>query len=76
NPEKDQNIKIVSPVMGGVVRARSVAKNLGVEIDVVDKRRPKPNVAEVMNIIGEVDGKHSINVDDIMDTDGTMSLAA
>ncbi|MFC4891579.1 ribose-phosphate pyrophosphokinase [Pseudofrancisella aestuarii] len=76
NPEKYDNIKIVSPDMGGVVRARSVAKNLGVEIAVVDKRRPKPNVAEVMNIIGEVDGKHCILVDDIMDTGGTMCQAA
>ena len=74
--EKYDNIKIVSPDMGGVVRARSVAKNLGVEIAVVDKRRPKPNVAEVMNIIGEVDDKHCILVDDIMDTGGTMCQAA
>ena len=76
NPEKFENIKIVSPDMGGVVRARSVAKNLGVEIAVVDKRRPKPNVAEVMNIIGDVEGKHCILVDDIMDTGGTMCQAA
>ncbi|MFT5951194.1 MAG: ribose-phosphate pyrophosphokinase, partial [Francisella sp.] len=76
NPEKFKNIKIVSPDMGGVVRARSVAKNLGVEIAVVDKRRPKPNVAEVMNIIGDVEGKHCILVDDIMDTGGTICQAA
>ena len=76
NSEKFENIKIVSPDMGGVVRARSVAKNLGVEIAVVDKRRPKPNVAEVMNIIGDVEGKHCILVDDIMDTGGTMCQAA
>lgn len=76
NPKKYQNIKIVSPDMGGLVRARSVAKNLGVEIAVVDKRRPKPNIAEVMNIIGEVDSKHCILVDDIMDTGGTMCQAA
>jgi ribose-phosphate pyrophosphokinase len=76
NPVKYDNIKIVSPDMGGVVRARSVAKNLGVEIAVVDKRRPKPNVAEVMNIIGDVEGKHCILVDDIMDTGGTICQAS
>jgi ribose-phosphate pyrophosphokinase len=76
NIDDYDNIKIVSPDMGGVVRARSVAKNLGVEIAVVDKRRPKPNVAEVMNIIGEVEGKHCILVDDIMDTGGTICAAA
>ena len=76
NPSKYENVKIVSPDMGGVVRARSVAKNLGLEIAIVDKRRPKPNVAEVMNIIGDVEGKHCVLVDDILDTGGTMCQAA
>ena len=71
-----ENLKIVSPDMGGVVRARAVAKNLNVDLAIVDKRRPKPNVAEVMNIIGDVEDKHCVLIDDIMDTGGTMCHAA
>ena len=76
NAHHYENLKIVSPDMGGVVRARAVAKNLNVDLAIVDKRRPKPNVAEVMNIIGDVEGKHCVLVDDIMDTGGTMCHAA
>jgi ribose-phosphate pyrophosphokinase len=67
---------IVSPDIGGVARARNFAKVLGSPIAIIDKRRPKPNVAEVMNIIGEVEGKRAIIIDDIIDTAGTIVNAA
>ena len=68
---------VVSPDVGGVVRARAVAKRLGdVDLAIIDKRRPAPNVAEVMHIIGEVEGRDCIIIDDIVDTAGTLSLAA
>jgi ribose-phosphate pyrophosphokinase len=67
---------IVSPDIGGVARARNFAKVLGSPIAIIDKRRPKPNVAEVMNIIGEVKGKKAIIIDDIIDTAGTIVNAA
>ncbi|MFZ4454515.1 ribose-phosphate diphosphokinase [Salibacterium aidingense] len=67
---------IVSPDHGGVVRARKMADRLKAPIAIIDKRRPKPNVSEVMNIIGDVEGKTAIIVDDIIDTAGTMTLAA
>ena len=68
---------MVSPDVGGVVRARAVAKQLGVlDFAIIDKRRPKPNQAEVMNVIGEVSGKTCILVDDIVDTAGTLCQAA
>jgi len=67
---------VVSPDMGSVVRARSIARSLGVGIAIIDKRRPKPNSAKVMNIIGNVKGKNCIMVDDIMDTGGTLCNAA
>jgi len=63
---------IVSPDVGGVVRARALAKNLHADMAIVDKRRPAPNVAEVMNIIGDIEGKHCILIDDIVDTAGTL----
>lgn len=63
---------IVSPDVGGVVRARALANRLHVDMAIVDKRRPAPNVAKVMNIIGEVEGKHCILIDDIVDTAGTL----
>ncbi|RMH52902.1 MAG: ribose-phosphate pyrophosphokinase [Zetaproteobacteria bacterium] len=72
----DDDILIVSPDVGGVVRARELAKRLHVEMAIVDKRRPAPNVAKVMNIIGDVAGKHCILVDDIVDTAGTLCSAA
>lgn len=67
---------IVSPDHGGVVRARKMADRLKAPIAIIDKRRPKPNVSEVMNIVGNVEGKTAIIVDDIIDTAGTMTLAA
>lgn len=70
------DIMVVSPDVGGVVRARALAKNLHADIAIVDKRRPAPNVAKVMNIIGEVEGKHCILIDDIVDTAGTLCNAA
>ena len=74
-----QNYKdmvIVSPDVGGVVRARAVAKILGSDLAIIDKRRPKPNVSEVMNIIGDVDNRTCIIVDDIVDTANTLCEAA
>ena len=71
-----RDLVIVSPDVGGVVRARALAKRLHAEMAIVDKRRPAPNVAEVMNIIGDVRGKHCILIDDIVDTAGTLAGAA
>ena len=70
------DVVIVSPDHGGVTRARKMADRLKAPIAIIDKRRPKPNVAEVMNIIGNVQGKTTILVDDIIDTAGTITLAA
>jgi ribose-phosphate pyrophosphokinase len=70
------NVMIVSPDVGGVVRARSLAGRLGVDLAIVDKRREKANQSEVMSIIGEVKGRDCILYDDIVDTAGTMYNAA
>ncbi len=71
------NIVIVSPDVGGVVRARALAKRLDdADLAIIDKRRPQPNMAEVMNIIGEVRGKTCVLIDDIVDTAGTLCIAA
>ena len=67
---------VVSPDHGGVTRARKLAEFLKAPIAIIDKRRPKANVAEVMNIIGSVDGKRCILIDDMIDTVGTITLAA
>ncbi len=67
---------VVSPDIGGVARARNFAKVLGSPIAIIDKRRPRPNVSEVMNIIGEVEGKRAVIIDDIIDTAGTIVNAA
>ena len=67
---------VVSPDVGGVARARNFAKVLGSPIAIIDKRRPRPNVSEVMNIIGEVEGKRAVIIDDIIDTAGTIVNAA
>jgi ribose-phosphate pyrophosphokinase len=67
---------VVSPDLGGVTRARELANRLGASIAIIDKRRPEPNVAEVMNVIGKVEGKTVIITDDIIDTAGTMTLGA
>lgn len=71
-----QDLLVVSPDIGGVVRARAIAKQLGTDLAIIDKRRPQANVAEVMNIIGEVDGRTCLLVDDIVDTAGTLCAAA
>ena len=72
-----KNIIVVSPDVGGVVRARAIAKRLDdAELAIIDKRRPRPNEATVMNIIGEVEGKTCVLVDDIVDTAGTLCAAA
>ncbi|TDQ34229.1 ribose-phosphate diphosphokinase [Aureibacillus halotolerans] len=71
-----EDLVIVSPDHGGVTRARKMADRLKAPIAIIDKRRPKPNVAEVMNIVGNVEGKTAILIDDIIDTAGTITLAA
>lgn len=72
-----EDMVVVSPDVGGVVRARAVAKRLDdTDLAIIDKRRPKPNVAKVMNIIGEVTGRTCILVDDLVDTAGTLCQAA
>jgi ribose-phosphate pyrophosphokinase len=74
--KKFEDTVVVSPDHGGVTRARKMADRLNVPIAIIDKRRPKPNVAEVMNIVGNVEGKTCILIDDIIDTAGTITLAA
>lgn len=70
------NTVIVSPDAGGVERARAFAKRLQTNFAIIDKRRPAPNIAEIMNIIGDVDGKICIIMDDMIDTAGTITQAA
>ncbi|GCF94139.1 ribose-phosphate pyrophosphokinase [Enterococcus florum] len=70
------DVVVVSPDHGGVTRARKLAEFLKAPIAIIDKRRPKANVAEVMNIIGNVDGKTCVIIDDMIDTAGTITLAA
>jgi ribose-phosphate pyrophosphokinase len=72
----EEDTVVVSPDHGGVTRARKLAEFLGTSIAIVDKRRPKANVSEVMNIIGDVKGKRAILIDDMIDTAGTITLAA
>jgi ribose-phosphate pyrophosphokinase len=67
---------VVSPDAGGVERARAFSKRLGASLAIIDKRRPAPNVSEVMNIVGDVKGKKAVIVDDIIDTAGTLTHAA
>lgn len=71
-----ENLLVVSPDVGGVVRARAIAKRLDSDLAIIDKRRPKANVSEVMNIIGDVDGRTCVIMDDIVDTAGTLAKAA
>jgi ribose-phosphate pyrophosphokinase len=73
NPEK---LMVVSPDVGGVVRARAIAKRLEVDLAIIDKRRPRPNESVVMNIIGEVEGRSCVLVDDMVDTANTLCEAA
>lgn len=70
------DVVVVSPDHGGVTRARRMAERLQAPIAIIDKRRPEPNVAEVMNIVGNVEGKICILIDDIIDTAGTIVVAA
>ncbi|WP_057895245.1 ribose-phosphate diphosphokinase [Liquorilactobacillus oeni] len=76
NSKLEKDAVVVSPDHGGVTRARKLAEFLKAPIAIIDKRRPKANVAEVMNIIGSVDGKRCILIDDMIDTAGTITLAA
>ena len=71
-----EDLIVVSPDVGGVVRARALAKRLDSDLAIIDKRRPKANVSEVMNIIGEVDGRTCVIMDDMVDTAGTLCKAA
>ena len=71
-----QNLVVVSPDVGGVVRARALAKRLESDLAIIDKRRPRPNVATVMNIIGEVKGRTCVIMDDMVDTANTLCEAA
>jgi len=75
--QRYDNLIVVSPDVGGVARARAFAKRLDdAELAIIDKRRPRPNESKVMNVIGEVDGKTCVLVDDMVDTAGTLCLAA
>ncbi|WP_303905637.1 ribose-phosphate diphosphokinase [Thiohalomonas denitrificans] len=74
---RDPNMMVVSPDVGGVVRARALAKRLDdADLAIIDKRRPKANVSQVMHIIGDVEGRHCVLVDDLVDTAGTLCQAA
>ena len=76
NKFSSDNLVMVSPDVGGVVRARSIAKRLGADLAIIDKRREKAGVSEVMNVIGDVKGKDCILIDDIVDSAGTLCNAA
>ena len=70
------DLVVVSPDVGGVVRARALAKQLGSELAIIDKRRPKAGVSEVMHVIGDIDGRNCVIMDDMIDTAGTLVKAA
>ena len=74
--KNNEDLLVVSPDVGGVVRARALAKRLGCDLAIIDKRRPKANVSEVMNIIGDVEGRNCVIMDDMVDTAGTLVKAA
>jgi ribose-phosphate pyrophosphokinase len=75
--QKHENMVVVSPDVGGVVRARALAKRLDdADLAIIDKRRPRPNESKVMNIIGEVEGRSCVLIDDMVDTAGTLCQAA
>ena len=74
--QKLSDLIVVSPDLGGVTRARDLADRIGTSIAIIDKRRPEPNVAEIMNIIGDIRDRNVIMIDDIIDTAGTISLGA
>ena len=71
-----QDLVVVSPDVGGVVRARALAKQLGCDLAIIDKRRPAANVSEVMHVIGEIEGRNCVIMDDMIDTAGTLCKAA
>jgi ribose-phosphate pyrophosphokinase len=74
--QSHQDLIVVSPDVGGVVRARAIAKQLCCDLAIIDKRRPRPNVAEVMHIIGEIEGRTCVIMDDMVDTANTLCQAA
>ena len=71
-----ENLMVVSPDVGGVVRARALAKQLNCDLAIIDKRRPKANVSEVMHVIGDIEGRNCVIMDDMIDTAGTLVKAA
>src|SRR5207244_3091524 len=74
--KKYDDLIVVSPDVGGVVRARALAKQLNTDLAIIDKRRPRANVSEVMHVIGEIDGRNCVIMDDMIDTAGTLVKAA
>ncbi|WP_347485347.1 ribose-phosphate pyrophosphokinase [Vandammella animalimorsus] len=76
NKKRYEDLIVVSPDVGGVVRARALAKELGCDLAIIDKRRPKANVSEVMNVIGDIEGRNCVVMDDMIDTAGTLVKAA
>jgi ribose-phosphate pyrophosphokinase len=74
--QKLDNVVVVSPDLGGVQRARDLAERIGAPIAIIDKRRPEPNVAEIMHVIGDIKDKNVIMIDDIIDTAGTITQGA
>ena len=70
-----EDLIVVSPDVGGVVRARALAKQLNTDLAIIDKRRPKANVSEVMHVIGEIEGRNCVIMDDMIDTAGTLVKA-
>ncbi len=74
--QKYEDLIVVSPDVGGVVRARALAKRLGADLAIIDKRRPRANVSEIMHIIGDVSGRTCVMIDDLVDTAGTLCHAA
>ena len=70
------DLMVVSPDVGGVVRARALAKQLGCDMAIIDKRRPRANVSEVMHVIGDIEGRNCVIMDDMIDTAGTLVKAA
>ena len=73
---KSEDLVVVSPDVGGVIRARAIASKIEADLAIIDKRRPRAGISEVMNIIGDVSGRHCIMVDDIVDSGGTLCNAA
>jgi len=71
-----RDLVVISPDVGGVVRARALAKQLGCDLAIIDKRRPAANVSEVMHVIGEIEGRNCVIIDDMIDTAGTLVKAA